>query len=98
MCFVINGVPMSAVLWLPEEKPQLVLCFTIYRKVVSVNRCWNYLNISYHRGPEFFETQLVQAAVCCHRQYAIICIPQLTIFGRFICNFVQFYLHMFNGV
>jgi len=25
-------------LWLPEEKPQLVLCFTIYRIVVSVNR------------------------------------------------------------
>ena len=24
-------------LWLPEEKPQL-LCFTIYRKVVTVNR------------------------------------------------------------
>jgi len=25
-------------LWLPEEKPQLVLCFTIYHKVVSVSR------------------------------------------------------------
>jgi len=25
-------------LWLPEEKPQLVLCFTINRKVVSINR------------------------------------------------------------
>jgi len=29
----------QSLLWLPEEKPQLVLCFTIYRKVVSVNRC-----------------------------------------------------------
>ena len=28
----------QSLLWLPEEKPQLVLCFTIYRKVVSVNR------------------------------------------------------------
>jgi len=27
-----------SLLWLPEEKPQLVLCFTVYRKVVSVNR------------------------------------------------------------
>jgi len=29
---------LLSLLWLPEEKPQLVLCFTIYRKVVSVNR------------------------------------------------------------
>jgi len=28
----------QSLLWLPEEKPQLVLCFTIYHKVVSVNR------------------------------------------------------------
>jgi len=28
----------QSLLWLPEEKPQLVLCFTIYRKVVNVNR------------------------------------------------------------
>jgi len=28
----------QSLLWLPEEKPQLVLCFTIYRKVVSINR------------------------------------------------------------
>jgi len=28
----------QSLLWLPEEKPHLVLCFTIYRKVVSVNR------------------------------------------------------------
>ena len=28
----------QSLLWLPEEKPQLVLCFTIYRKIVSVNR------------------------------------------------------------
>jgi len=28
----------QSLLWLPEENPQLVLCFTIYRKVVSVNR------------------------------------------------------------
>jgi len=27
----------QSLLWLPKEKPQLVLCFTIYRKVVSVN-------------------------------------------------------------
>jgi len=25
-------------LWLLEEKPQLILCFTVYRQVVSVNR------------------------------------------------------------
>jgi len=28
----------QSLLRLPEEKPQLFLCFTIYRKVVSVNR------------------------------------------------------------
>ena len=28
----------QSLLWLPEEKPQLVFCFTIYCKVVSVNR------------------------------------------------------------
>jgi len=28
----------QSLLWWPEEKPQLVLCFTTYRKVVSVNR------------------------------------------------------------
>ena len=27
----------QCLLWLPEEKPQLVLRFIIYRKVVSVN-------------------------------------------------------------
>jgi len=26
----------QSLLWLPEVKPQLVLCLTIYRKVVSV--------------------------------------------------------------
>jgi len=28
----------QSLMWLPEEKPELVLCFTIYRKVVSINR------------------------------------------------------------
>jgi len=28
----------QSLLWLSEEKPQLVLCLTIYRKVVSINR------------------------------------------------------------
>jgi len=28
----------QSLLWLPEEKLQLVLWFTIYRKAVSVNR------------------------------------------------------------
>jgi len=28
----------QSLLWLLEEKPQLVLCFTVHRKVVSVNR------------------------------------------------------------
>ena len=28
----------QSMLWLPEKKPQLVFCFTVYRKVVSVSR------------------------------------------------------------
>ena len=37
LCF-LTLLWRAMLLWLPEEKPQLVLCFTIYRKVVSVNR------------------------------------------------------------
>jgi len=28
----------QSLLWFPGEKLQLVLCFTIYRKVISVNK------------------------------------------------------------
>ena len=36
--FPYTIIVCQSLLWLPVKKPQLVLCFTIYRKVVSVNR------------------------------------------------------------
>jgi len=36
--FPYTIIACQSLLWLPVKKPQLVLCFTIYRKVVSVNR------------------------------------------------------------